>query len=207
MKPLQNWLKPWWLSISVLTTIAILNYLPDDLAQQLKLVHEPIRQGQWWRLYSCHLLHLSFNHCLLNFAGYFFLHFSFRKEISISKELTSLVICASGVGIGLYCFNPEMYSYVGLSGVIYGLMTSYLLIGFLSSPGFSLTILGYLIYKFFFEVIQGSGSSEVEHFIGGKVATDSHLYGAISGLIPGFYFLYQERKIRNKRATQWNTEP
>lgn len=187
-------LRRWWATCFVLTAILALSALPESTANGLSLQHEPIAQGQWWRLFTCHLVHLSFNHTLLNFAGYLIVALSFRDEIGPKRELLILLIAATAVGVGIYTFNKEMYSYVGLSGAIYGVLVAYVIIGFNKTPLISAGFLGFIILKFIYEAIIGGANSQTEAFIGGKVATDSHLYGALSGLIPGVYFYWRDKK-------------
>lgn len=194
-------IRNWWFSVLLLGSILILNFVPENVHESLNLKHSPIDQGEWWRLYSCHLLHLSLNHTLLNFAGYSIVIFSFRDEIPPVREILILFICATGVGLGIYFLNPEMYSYVGLSGAIYGVLIAFVIIGLNKTPGLSILFLAFIIFKFSYEAINGSTSNETEKFIGGKVATDSHLYGALSGILPGIYFFLKDRKQLIKQST------
>ncbi|MCG8311837.1 MAG: rhombosortase [Pseudomonadales bacterium] len=195
-------LSSWWFTLSLLLAIVVLNLLPETTHQQLNLKHSPINAGEWWRLFSCHLLHLSVNHTLLNFVGYLFVTFSFRDEVSPAREILILLISAIGVGAGIYYLNPEMYSYVGLSGAIYGVLVAFILIGLNRTPTLSLAFLTFIIGKFIFEYINGGSAAQTEEFIGGKVATDSHLYGALSGILPGVLFFLKDRKRLQHQDTQ-----
>lgn len=195
-------LKAWWFSILLLSAILLLNLLSPEIENLLDLKHKPIHQGQWWRILSSQVIHLSFNHTLLNFAGYAFVVFSFRDEIPPSREITILLISAIGVGLGIYFLNPEMYSYVGLSGAIYGVLVAYVIIGINKTPGLSFIFLAFMVGKFTFEYFNGGASSETEKFIGGRVASESHLYGAITGILPGIVFYLIDKKKLNLVSTQ-----
>ena len=195
-------LRQWWVTLLVLSSILLLSFIPENLHTLLELRHQPIEQGQWWRLYSCHFVHLSFNHTLLNFAGYSIIAFSFRNEISPTRELLLLFISCTAVGLGIYYFNTEMYSYVGLSGAIYGVLLAFVIIGFLHTPIISAGFLGYMIIKFAYEAIMGSADPNTEAFIGGKVASDSHLYGALSGILPGLCLFLHDRNQQRYYDTE-----
>ncbi|MCG8671760.1 MAG: rhombosortase [Pseudomonadales bacterium] len=187
-------LSQWWFTCLLLISILALNALPPDIEAMLDLRHHPVSNGEWWRIYSSQISHLSFNHTLLNFAGYAFIAFSFREEISAKREIFITFISMSGVGLGIYIFNPDMYSYVGLSGAIYGVLIAFVIIGINRTPGLSILFLGFIVAKFIFEHFNGGAASETEQFIGGKVATDSHLYGALTGILPGLYFFQKDRQ-------------
>ena len=187
-------IKQWWVTLLVLASILGLSLMPDSLHSLLELRHRPVQNGEWWRLYTCHFVHLSFNHTLLNLAGYSIVAFSFREEISALRELTMLAIATSAVGFGIYYLNPEMYSYVGLSGAIYGVLVAFVIIGYNQTPLIASGFLGFIVIKFIYEAAIGGASPETEAFIGGKVASDSHLYGALSGILPGLIWFWQDRR-------------
>ncbi len=192
-----NLLQRWWVTLLVLGSILGLSLIPDSLHSLLELRHQPIKNGEWWRLISCHFVHLSFNHTLLNIAGYSIVAFSFREEVSALRELLILLIAALAVGGGIYYLNPEMYSYVGLSGAIYGVLVAFVIIGYNKTPLIASGFLGFLVIKFVYESIIGGTNANTEAFIGGKVATESHLYGALSGILPGLvYFWIDRRRLR-----------
>lgn len=195
-------LRQWWVTLLVLTSILLLTMIPESLHQLLELRHQEVAQGQWWRVYSCHFIHLSFNHMLLNFAGYAIVTFSFRDEISPSRELLMLFIACTAVGLGIHYLNPDMYSYVGLSGAIYGVLIAFVIIGFHQTPLIAGGFLGFIALKFVYEAIIGGADPNTEAFIGGKVASDSHLYGALSGLIPGLLFFYRDEQQRRFYDTE-----
>ena len=186
-------LQQWWVTFFTMTAIVVLTLIPESLQEVLYLKHDPIRQGEWWRLLTCHLVHLSDNHTLFNFVGYVIVAFSFRDEISPRREIITLLITMSGVGLGIFYLNPEMYSYVGLSGAIYGVMVTYAIVGLHRMPLISWGFLAFIVVKFIIEEITGSTNPATEKFIGGKIAKNSHLYGALAGIIPGIVFYYQDK--------------
>jgi len=101
--------------------------------------------------------------------------------------LRRLLVLSIGMSLGLYCFAPELHGYVGLSGVMHGLFLLGLAPQALKKDIVALGCIVYLLGKLGYELYAGAPVSD-EHAIGGKVALDSHLWGAVSGLIYGIVF-------------------
>ena len=127
-KNFNEFFRQWWFSVSVMVLICATTFLPQNIIHQLALIHEPISQGEVWRLVTSQFVHLGFNHTILNLVGYLIVSASFREDIVPKEEAISLLICCLGVGLGIYWFNTEINWYVGLSGAIYGLLAHYLLL-------------------------------------------------------------------------------
>lgn len=179
----------------------MLNLLPEEIEDLLDLKGTLVDNGEWWRLVTSQFIHLTFNHTVLNITGYFIVAFSFRHEVKPLRELITLFICIMGVGIGIWKLNPEIYSYVGLSGAIYGMLASYVIIGYRKTPFLSVFFILYLIGKFSYEQFFASSDRTTEAFIGGLVAKDSHLYGAATGLILGvLWYVIDSVKLKPSSA-------
>ena len=139
-----------------------------------------IDSGHYWLLLSGNLVHLNWTHWALNIAGLSIGAFFFGNYGSIFHWLFVILLSAIFVGVGLYWLNPEVTTYVGLSGVLHGL----LIFGGVreirhypaSGYAFLAILIGKLLWELFFGVVPGS-----EELITGRVVTDSHLYGAIGG--------------------------
>lgn len=189
-KNFNEFFRQWWFSVFVMALICITTFFPESLIQQLALIHKPISNGEIWRLVTSQFVHLGFNHTLLNLVGYLIVSASFREDITPKEEAVSLLICSVGVGLGIYWFNPEIHWYVGLSGAIYGILTHYLIVGWKRSPMLSLFFGLFLIGKFIYEQLIAGPDTVTADFIGGQVAIDSHLYGAITGACVGLSSLF-----------------
>ncbi len=168
----------------------------DSLTQALSLKREMINQGEWWRIITGQFVHLTTNHTLLNATGYIILCFGFRKEVTATEEMITLFIAAIGVGLGIYWFNPEMAWYAGLSGAIYGLLVSNAMIGTKKTPYLSAFFLFFVITKIIYEQFFAEPDRATAALIGGEVAIDSHLYGAVVGFIPGLFWVWR-RRVQN----------
>ncbi|RLT95321.1 MAG: rhombosortase [Ketobacter sp.] len=186
----NEFFRQWWFSVAVMLLICLTTLLPASTIHDLALVHDKVSDGEFWRIISSQFVHLGFNHTVLNLVGYLIVSASFREDITPTEEMTALGICALGVGMGIYLFNPEIGWYVGLSGAIYGILTHYLIIGWRRSAILSAFFGLYLIGKFVYEQLIAGPDTVTADLIGGAVAIDSHLYGAITGLVTGLISLW-----------------
>ena len=189
----KQFFSEWWFSLLVLVTILTTASFGDSLTQVLSLKRDMINQGEWWRIITGQFVHLTTNHTLLNATGYIILCFGFRKEVTATEEMITLFIASIGVGLGIYWFNPEMAWYAGLSGAIYGLLVSNSIIGIKKTPYLSAFFLFFVITKIIYEQFFALPDRATAALIGGEVAIDSHLYGAIVGFIPGLFWVWRRR--------------
>ncbi|PCJ36955.1 MAG: rhombosortase [Moraxellaceae bacterium] len=188
----------WWFSFLVIAIVLTLSILGESATQALSLHRSMIDNGEWWRIITGQVVHLSVNHTLLNAMGYIILCFGFRKEVSATEEMLALIVSMFGVGFGIYLFNPEISWYVGLSGAIYGLLISNVMIGAKRTPTLSALFLFFIVTKIIYEQFFAGPDRATEALIGGEVAIDSHLYGALTGLIPGTFWVWR-RHLRDSK--------
>lgn len=86
------------------------------------------------------------------------------------------------IAVGLLNFLSSMHSYVGLSGVLHGLFASFALNEALNGRKSSWLLVVAVLIKVVWESIIG-GSDTTSEWIQARIAVESHLYGALSGLI------------------------
>lgn len=188
----QNELKHWSTTM-VVALVLLLGLSPDTWVQTLSLTQRGVASGEWWRIVTSQVVHLSMNHALLNAAGFLIVSLAFRQDVNARREMGVLLISMIGVGLGIYLFNPEIGWYVGLSGAIYGVLVHHLMVGARRTPviasGFLVFVLGKVIYEQFL----AGPDRDIEQFIGGTVAEDAHLYGVIVGLVAGTLSLALQR--------------
>lgn len=171
-------------ALSLLCTA--LYFLPVD--GQLNWQRQLIGAGEYWRLVSGNLLHTNHWHLLMNLAGFWVIlslhHFHYRAA---GLLLLLLSLCL-GEGIGLYLFYPSLHAYVGLSGILHGLFAFGAIMDIkrgLKSGWLLLIGLGLKVaYEQFF-----GASTDVASLIGARVATESHLVGAVLGTALGAAYL------------------
>jgi len=151
-----------------------------------------IEHWQWWRLITGHVTHLNWSHFLLNMAGLAMVAFFFSSYKSDLYWLQALLFTAFFCSVGML-LDQQLNRYVGLSGVLHGLF----IIGGrwelrrykLSGAMLLAIIIGKLIYEQMLGALPGS-----ESMTGGRVAINSHLYGALAGGV--FLLLGRIKMIR-----------
>lgn len=140
-----------------------------------------IDAGHYWLLLSGNIVHLNWSHWALNMAGLAIVAIFFTRHGNLCQWLLLLLVSSLFVSVGLYWLNPQIGTYVGLSGVLHGLFIFGAIREIRVYPlsGYALLLL--LVGKLGWEFIYGAMPSS-EQMIEGHVVTDAHLYGALGGL-------------------------
>ncbi len=164
------------------TLCAALYLLPLD--SLLNWQRSQIGAGEYWRLISGNLLHTNHWHLLMNLAGFWVIlslhHFHYRA----GGLIWLLLLLCFGEGIGLYLFYPSLHAYVGLSGILHGLFAFGAVLDIKRGLKSGWLLLIGLCLKVGYEQMYGA-SSDVASLIGARVATESHLVGALVGTALG----------------------
>ena len=166
-----------WLVLLILCFLIQLLHLEP----RLRFDRQLIEQWQVWRLITGHLTHLNWSHFLLNMAGLSMVAIFFSSYKSTRYWIDALLFISLVCSVGMLLDN-QLDRYVGFSGVLHGLF----IIGarwemkhYTASGAVLLVIIvGKLIWEQRYGALPGS-----ESMTGGRVAINSHLYGAIAGAI------------------------
>jgi len=137
--------------------------------------------GQWWRLITCHLVHLDATHALLNSVGLALLWALFAREYRVRQWLLALVASAISIAAGFWFFSPHLQWYVGASALLHGAFACGC--AALIRKGDRVGLLAGVVFvaKLTWEQWHGPLPFETT----GQVVTISHLYGAIGGALAG----------------------
>jgi rhomboid family GlyGly-CTERM serine protease len=81
-----------------------------------------ILSGEYWRIWSGHLVHQNMSHFGLNTGTALILYFGFFPTIRASHLLTTYLIFSTLIGIGLLFYLPHLQWYNGLSGLLHALL-------------------------------------------------------------------------------------
>jgi len=165
-----------WLGIVLLS--AVLQAL--DQVQAWRFDRTLIAGGEIWLLFSGHFVHLNWTHWALNMAGLALVAFFFSAYASLRQWLWVLFCAALISGLGIYWRDPDLQTYVGLSGVLHGLFIFGAVREIRHYPASGYVLLALLLGKLAWEANYGPlpGSEALTR---GRVATDAHLYGALGG--------------------------
>lgn len=174
-----------------------LTALENPLFPLLSLEASKVSTGEFWRLLTANLVHFGWVHTLMNAAALLLCALAFFTENSLKKFSFLLLWCCASVGVGIYLFNPEYSPYAGLSGAIHGLIVA----GLLQTRAYPMWVrvlaLGLVVAKLVQENSAGYEATDLQALLPVSVAVESHLYGAVAGLVfAAIYWLLQhfERK-------------
>lgn len=187
----RRWRQPWWLLGLFAALLVLLAVAGPDLVSGMRYERSAVLDGEWWRLFTAHLVHGSVQHLLLNIAGLAVMAGLFRGIHPTWCWLAAGLASACFVGLGLLRLNPEVDWYLGLSGVLHGLLVVGGM-GLATDAGRRWTgfaILALTAVKLGWEQMQGAmqwaGSL--------AVIVDAHLYGAIGGLPVAAALIFRRR--------------
>ncbi len=147
-----------------------------DQSSSLAYQREAVQMGEYWRLFSAHWIHLNVWHWLFNVAAWPLIYLLSGTSIPARHWCIACLWCCFGVSAGLWW--SDVIWYVGLSGVLHGLLVV-ALSGCRERWLAILVGLGLLVKLVWEQVAIGAQHSA---WIGHPVLVDAHLYGAVSGL-------------------------
>jgi len=183
-------------SLLISISLILLQFIQSDLL----FLRENIQQGEWWRIWTGNLVHSNYYHLTLNLAGFGVFVLLFKDLMNITQLLLSLALLISGVGLGLYTLNPELYWYAGLSGTLYGLFiigAIYALIAKDYITGLSIIII--IPTKIIWDHLHNGGQANAD-LIGVPVSTDSHIYGISTAFLIALFILIKYLKKQERET-------
>lgn len=160
----------------------VLRLAPVAWADLLMWQRGAIEAGQWWRLWTGQLLHLSAWHLILNGLGLMVFMLLCPVRWGWQGWTVRGLWLGAAVGLGLLWWVPSLHRYVGLSGLLHGMFVLGLWPQARQRDGVAIACLLYLVAKLGYEVVAGAPVSD-EALIGGRVITQSHLFGALGAVI------------------------
>ena len=140
-----------------------------------------IEQGQFWRIFSAHWVHVSWMHLLLNGLGLVICVSLTNPGWSPVRWLLCCVIMAIGISILLALNNPEIRDYAGLSGVLFGLYLLTALSLYARDRLVAVLIIVAIVIKVLMEQFSFYDFNSGE-LIGAHVIVDAHLYGLLMAI-------------------------
>ena len=183
-----------WAPVLLLAVLAVLVALGGDEARvALRYERAALEQGEAWRLLTGHLAHLGWSHLWMNLAALALIRVLAGDALKRMDWIAGSFICALAIDAGLYAFSPVVSWYVGLSGVLHGLLAAAALVLLRVHPVLGAFLGGGLLIKLMLE--QTAGPLAVsEATAGGRVIIDAHLYGAAAGAAYGSLLVTSRRR-------------
>tara|TARA_Y100001001_G_C7963921_1_gene293487 strand:+ start:283 stop:882 length:600 start_codon:yes stop_codon:yes gene_type:complete len=175
----NNWPYPALLGIAAL--LIVLQLVTESGVTELSYQRQAILAAMPWRLISGHFVHANLIHMAMNLAALILLAglIPDKNRNYLLPVVIVIALLSSGF---LLLMEPQLEHYVGLSGVLHGLSV---VIGIwlwrehaISGPVLLLLLLTKI-------VLEQSGlldTRSTELLIGMRVATEAHLWGAVSGV-------------------------
>jgi rhomboid family GlyGly-CTERM serine protease len=175
-------------TISVISLAA--TFIPG-LADAMLFRRGEIFRGQWWRLLTCHFVHLGATHLAMNLAALFMLAYVFRDALRPRIQALALLAGAATVSSGLLFAEKEVAYYGGLSGALHTLFFAGAVVWLNKRPMLGAISLAIATAKLALEL----GGRAV--WLAGAafpVVTAAHRWGAAGGLVLGFAVLLASGK-------------
>ncbi len=178
--------------VALLTLAAIIcTYYQELFIYQKQL----LEQGQLWRLFSGHFVHLNDKHLILNLIAWIIIFFLGLNYLSLLRWVVLLFILTLSISVSLYHFASDILYYGGLSGVLHGYFAYILVEWIKNKQKFAWIILLLLIAKTLIENFSDIGSSTAE-YLDLRVVTEVHLIGVFTGILVALLTLHRERKFK-----------
>ena len=157
----------------------------SGITEALRYDRAAVEAGEWWRLLSANFVHLGWWHLFLNALSLVLLVMLCPERLSAMEWLRRILVLSLGMSLGLHWFVPTLGSYVGLSGMIYGLFLLGLGRQAAMRDGIAIASLVFLAGRILWELTIGAPESE-QALIGGGVVAESHLSGVVAAMLYGW---------------------
>ncbi len=154
----------------------------DAARELLRYDRLAIAGGDYWRLLSAHFVHLGVPHLALNLAGLFLVWLLVGRLYNTRQWILVATISILAMDAGFWFLDGGLRWYVGLSGLLHGLLLAGAIRGLRSLPGESVVICAMVFAKLVYEQVAGPLPGS-ESAAGGAVVVNAHLYGAVGGAL------------------------
>jgi rhomboid family GlyGly-CTERM serine protease len=189
-------LADWWLPVVLLVVILAVMQGGEHAVALLRYERVAVLDGEVWRLLTGHLAHADGSHLLWNVVGLVLVFALFASEYSPGEWLVMMLASTAAIDLGFLVFEPQLVWYVGLSGVLHGLMAAGL-VAWLSVRRDPLTvsIAAIFVGKLIFEHLRGPLPFTAESLTV-PVINEAHSYGAIGALLCAMVLLALRGRVR-----------
>jgi len=137
-----------------------------------------VLQGELWRLVTGHLIHLGWAHWALNAFALTLVSLLARRPLGLGDMARSIPALAAAISLMLLVFDTDVPDYVGLSGVLYGLVLLVLWPQAREGRWLAWAALVYLAVRVGWQLLSGAPAMEAA-LIGGPVIEQVHGHGLL----------------------------
>ena len=141
-----------------------------------------LESGEYWRLVTAHLVHLGLGHLWPNLAALAILAVLLDDVLRNADWWRVAVASAAAIDLGLYLYQPGVFWYVGLSGVLHGVVAAGALALMWQRRALGAVLALGVTAKLVIEQLFGAMPFTAES-VGGPVVVSAHLYGALGGAV------------------------
>jgi rhomboid family GlyGly-CTERM serine protease len=177
----------WLLPVVALVVAVLLEFTGEWGREWFRYDRALIHDGEVWRLLSGHFVHLGWSHLVLNGMGLLLVSYLVASRYATRQWLLITVFVVAGIDLGFWVLQPQLEWYVGLSGLLHGLLAAGLVSGVLQRQPEYLLVAAGLAAKLLYEQLAGPLPGS-EGTAGGSVVVAAHFYGAIAGALAGAFF-------------------
>ena len=177
-------LRYWYVPLGIAIVSAAIALFGAEAHYGLRYDRFAIEGGAFWRLITGHFVHLGTQHLVLNLAGLVLVWLLVGRQYTMRQWGLVILISLVIINFGFWYLDPALEWYVGLSGLLHGLLVAGALTSYRDMPVEALVILATVSAKVIYEQMVGPMPGS-ESTAGGDVVVNAHLYGAIGGLLSG----------------------
>lgn len=195
--PRRHWLTPnagtrgpldilnrgWLLLVVLMLIIVALGLCGEQGRTALRYQRDAILdRHEYWRLLTAHLVHANWQHVWLNLAGLALMVSLFRRCYSTLQWLGIALFSVLCIDLGFVLLMPQLQWYVGLSGVLHGVLGAGAVAWWrIEDRRLTAVLWSILLGKLTWE--QSHGALPLSGEL--NVIVNAHLYGAIGGVVSG----------------------
>lgn len=155
----------------------------ETVAAALRYERGAVLSGEVWRLLTAHLVHADWAHLAWNVGGLVLVFALFAGEYSRRDWLLVMLASTAAIDLGFLLLEPDLAWYVGLSGVLHGLMAAGLVAWLRERRDpLSIGVAAILVGKLLWEHLRGALPFTAES-LAVPVIHEAHSYGAIGGAL------------------------
>jgi rhomboid family GlyGly-CTERM serine protease len=176
-----------WLIPAVFIAVSVAIMLAGEPGKELLRYDRVwIGQGETWRLLSGHFAHLSWSHLGLNSVGLVLVWYLIGPNYDNRTWVAVTLVVIATIDSAFWFMHPELYWYVGMSGMLHGLLVAGIATRLRSLDLETAILLLLLVAKIGYEQFNGPVPGS-ETTSGGPVVVDAHLYGALGGALGALF--------------------